>query len=73
MNGHLINVYCLANHPEENLLVSGSGDCTFKLWDIRRGSRCAYSVDAHAETVTSVSVHPSGINRCSHFATRLNC
>ena len=34
-HGHLSGVYCLALHPDLDLLVTGGRDSTARLWDMR--------------------------------------
>lgn len=65
LSGHQSFVFCLAIHPDENILLSGGEDETVKMWDIRCGSSHIYNVDAHAEPVTSVAFNPTG----SEFVT----
>ena len=61
LRGHQSIVYCLACHPVESILLSGSDDCSFKLWDLRSGgSESVLSVNAHSDPIRSVSFHPSG-------------
>lgn len=38
LSGHKAEVFCCAWHPTEEVLASGSGDSTVRLWDLRRSS-----------------------------------
>jgi COMPASS component SWD3 len=56
--GHKGFVFCLAVHPRNNLLLSGSYDGTARLWDMRQARSCAV-FDAHSEPVTSLGFRPT--------------
>ena len=53
-SGHLDDVTCLAFSMEGTLLVSGSKDCTVKIWDVQTGG-VIKSFD-HVSSATSVSI-----------------
>lgn len=38
LKGHQKGVNCIAFHPAENFVVTGSDDCTIKFWDLETGS-----------------------------------
>jgi cleavage stimulation factor subunit 1 len=58
---HLEEVTCIAFHPREQLLLSGSNDLTLKLFDysktaVKRAMRTINEV----EPITTITFHPSG-------------
>jgi len=58
LTGHKGFVFCLAVHPRNNMVLSGSYDCTARLWDVRLARNCAV-FGAHSEPVTSLCFRPS--------------
>uniref|UniRef100_A0A1B6EAQ7 Cleavage stimulation factor subunit 1 n=1 Tax=Clastoptera arizonana TaxID=38151 RepID=A0A1B6EAQ7_9HEMI len=58
---HLEEVTCLEFHPREPFLVSGSKDCTIKMFDYAKASvKKAFKTITESEKVRCMSVHPSG-------------
>ncbi|KAK3740944.1 hypothetical protein QZH41_017794, partial [Actinostola sp. cb2023] len=58
---HTEEVTALEFHPFASVLVSGSKDCTIKLFDISKPSvKKAYRAIQEAEVINSMSFHPSG-------------
>ena len=53
-------MFCLAVHPQHNIIVSGSYDESIKLWDVRCSKTCVYSIEAHADPVSSVHFSGAG-------------
>ncbi|KAL7751389.1 hypothetical protein RI367_003249 [Sorochytrium milnesiophthora] len=51
--GHTAEVFCLALHP--NYVVSGSGDCTIKLWSMQ-DHRCVRTLEGHLGPVICLQV-----------------
>ncbi|KAK6589799.1 WD repeat [Cryptosporidium xiaoi] len=57
-NSHKGDVNCLSWNPfSENLLLSGSDDCTVKLWDIRNIKDPVELFNFHREPILSVDWH----------------
>jgi len=67
--GHKGFVFCLAVHPRNNLLLSGSYDGTARLWDMRQARSCAV-FDAHSEPVTSLGFRPTTAASSSASSSR---
>lgn len=42
LNGHEGDIYTLSFHPTQPLLISGSGDCTCRVWDLNRNNECKF-------------------------------
>ncbi|XP_017591396.1 PREDICTED: cleavage stimulation factor subunit 1 [Corvus brachyrhynchos] len=58
---HVDEVTCLAFHPTEQILASGSRDYTLKLFDYSKPSaKRAFKYIQEAEMLRSISFHPSG-------------
>ncbi|XP_022652297.1 cleavage stimulation factor subunit 1-like [Varroa jacobsoni] len=58
---HIEEVTCLAFHPREQILVSGSRDYTIKIFDYSKPSaKRAHKTIQEAEHVHHVAFHPSG-------------
>ncbi|XP_032074923.1 cleavage stimulation factor subunit 1 isoform X1 [Thamnophis elegans] len=58
---HVDEVTCLAFHPNEQILASGSRDYTLKLFDYSKPSaKRAFKYIQEAEMLRSISFHPSG-------------
>ena len=57
---HASAVLDLAFHPFQPILVSGSGDCSIKLFKTTTGVNRAFSVMQDAHAVNSLAFHPSG-------------
>lgn len=49
LEGHEAAVLCLLLLPSGDLL-SGSGDCTIKVWSLETG-KCTATIAAHADSV----------------------
>ena len=59
LKGHTGPVYCVAFHPKEPLLVSGSQDKTAKVWSLADGKVLA-EYKGHTDIVHSVAFAPDG-------------
>lgn len=58
---HLEEVTCLEFHPREPILLSGSRDCTIKMFDYGKASvKKAFKTITESEHVRCISFHPSG-------------
>ena len=58
---HYEEVTCLKFHPKQNILASGSRDCTIKLFDYNKVSnKKAMRTICDAAHVECLSFHPSG-------------
>ncbi len=59
LNGHSASVKALAITPDGQTLISGSEDCTLRLWDLESRS-CMEVLAGHYGSVLSVAVTPDG-------------
>jgi WD40 repeat protein len=57
--GHKSWIYSVAWHPHGHRLISGSHDCTLKLWDIKAGT-CVKTLLGHDQAISSVAWSPDG-------------
>ena len=55
LRGHASGISCLAKSGD--LLASGSGDSTIKLWDIMGSMSCGGTIEEHTAAVTDVLQH----------------
>ncbi|XP_078168478.1 transducin/WD40 repeat-like superfamily protein [Carex rostrata] len=53
LRGHASYVFCVNFNAQSNLLVSGSFDCTIRMWDVVSG-RCIRDIKAHDAPVTAL-------------------
>jgi len=58
-NGHSKKVTSIAYSPNGDRIVSGSKDCTVRVWDVSTGD-CLYIFTGHTASVYSVSYSPQG-------------
>ncbi|KAH7816779.1 putative WD40 repeat-containing protein [Monocercomonoides exilis] len=60
LKGHDARVKGIDWHPSLGVLVSGSGDGTMKLWDVRMkdDAACVKTINAHREEVSGVTFNP---------------
>lgn len=55
LTGHTDYVMCIKALPAENLILSGSNDCTVKSWNFTTG-KCERSFQAHSSGVSCIRV-----------------
>ena len=63
MAGHSTSVISVAFHPTAQLLATGSGDSTAKLWRLssdNSSATCVATLAGHSDHVYSVAFHPMG-------------
>ncbi|XRB11729.1 hypothetical protein RI054_03g15620 [Pseudoscourfieldia marina] len=60
MEGHTDRVTCCAISADGSMLVSGSSDCTMRMWDLETHT-CVETIKGHGGGVTSVSFSPLGM------------
>ena len=53
-HGHLSGIYCLAQHPTLDLLVSGGRDATVRVWDIRTKTQ-VHCLGGHKGVVEAIA------------------
>ena len=58
LSGHFDRISKLEYHPS-GYLLSGSFDCTFRMWDITTNQNVLIQ-DGHAKGISSISLHPDG-------------
>ncbi|CAE7208552.1 unnamed protein product [Rhizoctonia solani] len=63
--GHNGTVSSLAFTPDGSRLVSGSDDCTVRVWNVSDGSLATDPFEGHTGTVNSVAVSPDGMRVAS--------
>lgn len=65
MTGHQKKVTTVALHHQREVIISGSADCTARVWantsgDWRGAYQCATVVRKHRAEISDVSIHPLG-------------
>src|SRR5262249_3949411 len=63
-------VYGVAFSPDGEILASGGGDGTIKIWNSKPGKAAIPAFQAHADSVVSVAFHPDGKHLASRGADR---
>ena len=58
--GHTDFIICLSFSPDGKYLVSGSKDCTIRLWDIETGKAALKPIEGHRGYVQSLAFSPDG-------------
>ncbi|KAG8997310.1 POC1 centriolar protein A [Tulasnella sp. JGI-2019a] len=59
-NKHLERVSCLLISPDGKTIVSGSDDCTLRLWDASTGSSIGEPLKGHTSYVRCLAISPDG-------------
>lgn len=59
LEGHSLNVFDLAFHPDGHRLVSGSFDKSIRVWDLRTSEEL-HQLLGHTETVSSIAISRDG-------------
>ncbi|KAG8724106.1 hypothetical protein FRC09_000319 [Ceratobasidium sp. 395] len=57
---HHKKVTALAYSPDGAYIVSGSDDCTLRIWDVRTGRMVGQPLEGHTNSILSVSFSPDG-------------
>ncbi|TVR82218.1 MAG: WD40 repeat domain-containing protein [Chitinophagaceae bacterium] len=57
---HKSSVFTLAYSPDGSLLVAGSRDAHYSIWDVKNNYELLMSVPAHLFTINQIAFHPSG-------------
>ena len=60
-HGHSGAVYCTAFSPDNNLLVTGSGDHTACLWHVETHAK-QYTLKGHTQSVRAAAFSPDGLS-----------
>jgi WD40 repeat protein len=60
LNGHTSQVYCVGWSADGNLIVTGAGDASVRLWDATKGTQTKSIEKAHAASVYAALLHPKG-------------
>ena len=58
--GHTDYVWSVAYSPDGQFIVSGSGDCTIRIWDAKTGAPVGKPLKGHIGYVWSVAYSPNG-------------
>ena len=58
LKGHSQQINSLSISPDGNLLLSGSEDCTARLWDLRNGEKPIYIANEHSAPILKVKFNP---------------
>ena len=59
LNEHSDAVNCVAISPDSQTLVSGSADCTIKIWNLNTGTQFR-TLEGHSDAVNCVAIAPDG-------------
>lgn len=59
LNGHENSIRCIASHPHEPQIATGSDDTTAKLWDTRTDT-CSATLEGDKYPVCALTYNPSG-------------
>ena len=59
MSGHIYTLFSVAFGPNLNILASGSGDETIKIWNVNNGSQIR-QLKGHSDYIRSVAFSPNG-------------
>ena len=59
LRGHTAAVRAVSGGPDENVWVTGSDDCSLKVWDIA-GQRCLATLEGHAAPIRAVRIFANG-------------
>lgn len=59
LHGHSAPVRAIAIGPKGYILVSGSADCSIRLWNLKTG-QLLHRFLAHRDLVNTVAIHPNG-------------
>ncbi|KAL8273341.1 hypothetical protein Esti_002745 [Eimeria stiedai] len=70
LRGHVGPVYQLAFSADSKLLLSGSGDSTLKVWDLR-SKKLKHDLPGHADEVYAVDWSPTGTHAASGAKDRM--
>ena len=68
LEGHID--YVNSVFAKDNLIISGSGDKTIKIWDINSGS-CLKTLEGHTDWINSVFVKDNLAISCSWYTIRI--
>ena len=60
MKGHTGGVNSVVFSPDGKKIVSGSWDCTIRVWDSENGIEIIQSLKGHSENVCCVAYSPDG-------------
>ncbi|KAJ2962985.1 hypothetical protein NQZ79_g1994 [Umbelopsis isabellina] len=60
--GHPDYIRCLAVHPSQSLILSGSDDMTIRLWDWEKGWKMTQVFEGHTHFVMNVTFNPKDSN-----------
>ena len=63
--GHASDVDCISWHPNGHYLVTGSSDCSVRMWDVSTGKCVRILTGGHNSKVSSVVISPNGIMAAS--------
>jgi WD40 repeat protein len=59
LRGHAAAVRALAAGPDESLWVTGSDDCSLRVWDLAR-EKCLAVLEGHSSPVRAAKFFPNG-------------
>ncbi|KAL0958322.1 hypothetical protein HGRIS_000467 [Hohenbuehelia grisea] len=63
--GHTANIVCTAISPRGDFIVTGSLDCTVRLWCAKTGKELVAPLEGHSDIVTCVAVSSDGLRIAS--------
>ena len=65
-SGHTAGVKCLTVSEDEAIAVSGSSDCTARIWNNLDG-KCIGTLSGHAKVIVCIAISKNNFNNCNWF------
>lgn len=59
LRGHTAAVRALSGGPNENVWVTGSDDCSLRVWDLPK-EECLATLEGHASPIRALKIFPNG-------------
>ncbi len=59
LRGHTAAVRAVSGGPDENVWVTGSEDCSLRVWDIH-AQKCLATLEGHASAIRAVRIFANG-------------
>jgi len=68
IKGHAKSVRCM-KYVQSSRLITGSNDCTLKVWDLQNKEKASITLEGHREGITSIDVDGDHIVSGSYDGT----